>query len=249
MSESGRSCPSHSFKDLRSASVTRNRNKKQSRKYFKFSSVNGGQLGALHYHFKNENTRQSYLWPAWPADLEECPVVVLKRRHLYLEAKNLAIQRGLHCRCCTECDKFSRAEAERQEVAAKIEAKAWSKKKMYADFALHDNRDLIFYDEIAQMDSEIDHWCISCSCSWCCDHTSDEEYCPFHSSHELGSRPTEFLNLALLLDAALEKRNQAVKAEFAELGWSEIDSVYLYSPEMEWADDGEELFGEEFELL
>jgi hypothetical protein len=249
VSESGRSCPSHSFKDLRSASVTQNRSKKQRQKYFNFSTVNPGQLGAPHYHVERENGRQSYLWPTWPANLDECPVVALRRKHLYLEAKDLAVKRRLYCRCCSVCDKFNRAEAERQEVAAKTEAKAWSKKKMHADFAVQYNPDVIFYDEIAYMDSEINHLCIWCPCSWCCYHFSDEEYCPFHSSQEPGSRPTEILDLAVLLDAALKKYRQAVKAEFEELGWSEIGSDRSLSPEMEWADDEEEFLCEEFELL
>jgi hypothetical protein len=209
--------------------------------------VSEGQLSAAHYELERQGPNYRLCWPTWPANFDECPVVKLNKNQLYLEAKVTAPTRQrFQCWCCgSERTK----EARRQQVAAKLEAQAWAKNKWHSDFAAQKGQDIPCYDEVALMDAEEARWSELSPCIWCCDQFSEDEYYPVHWDRDASPSPAETLDFNTLIDVALEKRNQAVRAEFEQLGWSEIGSDYAHSPEVDWADDVEEEFEEEFELI
>jgi hypothetical protein len=130
-----------------------------------------------------------------------------------------------------------------------MEAKAWDKNKWHSDFAAQKGQDSLCYDEIASVEAEMGDYCHICTCMWCCYEFSEDEQCTIHCAPNTGRLPTTSLDLVTLLDTALEKRNQAVRAEFEELGWSEVGSEYVLSPKLEWIGDGDRGFEEEFWMI
>jgi hypothetical protein len=101
------------------------------------------------------------------------------------------------------------------------------------------------------MDADFDGWACRSECFWCCyDYHTGEETCPIHWDLQgVGTLPDGTLDLATLLDMALIKRNSVVRAEFEGLGWSDIGNDFIYSPELAWVNDGEEVFPDDFELV
>jgi len=175
----------------------------------------------------------------------------MTKKNLYAEAKSLAPLRKSSFGMCWCCISYreKKAEAERQEVTAKKEAKAWDKDWWYSDFEAQLEQDCLDYDELGYDDAEAAEWCFRCKCGWCCYNYTDQEYCPVHwGPPNDGGWPDSTLDLGTLLDQALMKRDETVRAEFEELGWSEVGSEFA-SPDMGWEDDGEELFEGDFELI
>lgn len=125
---------SNTYRDLRSASVPKRRERMRNFKYYNFSVVKAGQLNIQHAQIEahpevitqwhNPNTLEAF----------ELPTVCITRKELYDEAQRTA-PRNRHQKCCWRCDRNHVKNAQRHELEAKKVASSLNSKGEHWDFS------------------------------------------------------------------------------------------------------------------
>ncbi|KAE9972832.1 hypothetical protein BLS_003888 [Venturia inaequalis] len=125
---------SNTYRDLRSASVPKRRERTRNYKYYNFSVVKAGQLNIQH----SQPQTHPQVITQWhnPNTLEvfELPTLGTTRRELYDEAQRTAPRRR-HQSCCWRCDRDHVKNAQRHQIEAKKIASGLNSKGEYWDFS------------------------------------------------------------------------------------------------------------------
>lgn len=232
--------PSNAFKDIRSGAKPRRRTKAKQKKYFNFENIKAGQLGAPHYQ---STDGPFFWWPMFSADFAECPIVEPNKKQLYQEAQrtkpSYMTYRG--CSCCR--DLVRRADA-KEHAAVKAEAADWDKRWLRRDFAGQFYPDERNYDQLGYEDAE--DWLDYEWYRWDWDYGSYllGDASPSDSEFE---HPQTVYDLETMVNNAMA----GLRALIHEPGWDDLVDDAWSSPEMDWVQEGAELFedGEDFELV
>jgi hypothetical protein len=255
---------SNSYRDLRSSSVPRKRDRARKYKYYNFAVVKAGQLNAPHYQTEPYHASQG--WPnPQPVDLTDLPIVPMTKKNLYQEAQRTApIVRHRHHRCTWKNDISSVKNASRHEAEAHRMARGLNSKGKYWDYSGLDAQYLDDYlkgswsvwddyewgdDKFTTWDYGSESW-LNCRCDdcvwtrygWMSSEDDQDWYegvgtkTPEHSDTEewTGRFETLFDQGSQLVDVALQKTNFSVQKEIAELGWVDDVTNAEEMSDMDW---------------
>lgn len=125
---------SNPYRDIRSASVPKRRERTSNYKYHNFSVVKAGQLNVQHYQTEAIPEVITQWHNPNPLEVFELPTISITRKELYEEAQRTA-PRNRHQRCCWKCDKKYVKNAQRHELEAKKIARGLNSKGEYWDFS------------------------------------------------------------------------------------------------------------------
>ncbi|QDS71971.1 hypothetical protein FKW77_001295 [Venturia effusa] len=125
---------SNTYRDLRSVSVMKRRERTRNYKYYNFSVVKAGQLELQQCKAETRPEITTQWHNPHPLEIFELPAVSITKKSLYNEAQRTA-PRNRRQSCCWKCDKVYNKQAQRHELEAKKIASDLNTKGEYWDFS------------------------------------------------------------------------------------------------------------------